>query len=84
MICRKTKKSSFKNSQVRWGMLPERDNYDRKISASKQRTDIGKHSFVNRKIKLWNQLPAETLVTFLCKSHIFIKRVREVIIIEEK
>jgi len=35
----------------------------------------------NRKIKLLNQLPAETCC---CKSHIFRKRVRRVIISEEK
>jgi hypothetical protein len=27
----------------------------------KQRTDIGKYSFLNRTIKNWNQLPAEAL-----------------------
>jgi len=52
--------------------------------ARKQRTDIGKDCFVNRTIKLWNQLPAETLVTFLCKSSIIGKRVGKVIISEEK
>jgi hypothetical protein len=31
-----------------------------------------------------NQLPAEVLETFPCNSHIFRKRVRKVIIIEEK
>jgi len=41
-----------------------RDDHDHKIRARKQRTDIGKYSFVNRTIKLWNQLPAEVLVTF--------------------
>jgi hypothetical protein len=29
-----------------------RDDHDRKIRARKQRTDIGKYYFVNRKIKL--------------------------------
>ena len=48
-----------------------RDDHDRKIWARKQRTDIGKYSFVNRTVKLWNQLPAEALATFRCKSHIF-------------
>jgi hypothetical protein len=54
-----------------------RDNHDRKIRSRKQRTDIGKHSFVNRTIKLWNNLPAEELGTFPCKPHNFRKRVRE-------
>jgi len=45
---------------------------------------IGKHSFVNRKIKLRNQLPAEALATLPCTAHIFRKRVRKAIISEEK
>ena len=43
----------------------------RKIRDRKQRTDIGKYSFVNRNIKNWNQLPAEALRTFPCKPKIF-------------
>jgi hypothetical protein len=54
-----------------------RDDHDWKIRTRKQRTDIGKYSFVNRTIKLWNNLPAEALVTFPCKPHIFRKRVRK-------
>ena len=50
----------------------------------KQSTDIGKYCFANTTIKLWNPLPAETLVAGRCKSHVFRKRVREVIVIEEK
>jgi hypothetical protein len=34
--------------------------------------------FVNRTIKLWNQLFAELLATFPCKLHSFRKRVKEV------
>jgi len=60
-----------------------RDDHVRKIRARKQRTDIGNFSFVNRTIKLWNQLPAEVLTTFPCKSYIFRKRVKKVIISEE-
>ena len=56
-----------------------RDGYGRKIRTRKQRTDIGKYSYVNRAIKMWNQLPIETLVTFPCKPHVFRKRVRKVI-----
>ena len=33
----------------------------RKIRDGKQRTDIGKYSFVNRTIRNWNQLPAAAL-----------------------
>ena len=38
------------------------------------------YSFVNRTTKNWNQLPAETLGTFPCKSKIFRNRVRKAII----
>ena len=40
----------------------------RKIKERKQGTDIGKYSVVNRTIKNWNQLSAETLGNFLCKA----------------
>lgn len=56
-----------------------RDDRDQKIKARKQRTHTGKYSFVNGTIKLWNQLPAEALATFSCRSHIFKKKVRKVI-----
>ena len=49
----------------------------RKIRERKQKTDIGKYSFVNRTIKNWNQPPAEALGTFPCKPKIFRKRVRK-------
>jgi len=52
----------------------------RKIRDRKQRTDIGKYSFVNRTIKNWNHLLAEALGTLICKSKIFRKRVRKAII----
>jgi hypothetical protein len=45
----------------------------------KQRTDIGKYSFVNRIIQLWNKLPADAVGTFPCKPSIFRKKVRKVI-----
>jgi hypothetical protein len=35
----------------------------RKIKSRKQRTDIGKYSFVNRTIPLWNNLPANAFGT---------------------
>ena len=49
-----------------------------KIRSRRQRTDIRKHSFVNRTIQDWNQLPAGG--TLLCKSNTLKKRVRKVII----
>jgi hypothetical protein len=53
--------------------------HERKIRSRKQRTDIGKYSFVNRTIQDWNQLPAEVLGNLPCKPDILKKRVREVI-----
>jgi len=44
-----------------------------------QMMDIGKCSFVNRTIQLWNQLPAEILGTLPRKPNAFRKRVRRVI-----
>jgi len=49
-----------------------------KIGARKQRTDIGKYSFVNRSITDWNQLPEGVIGTFHGKTHIFKTRVRKV------
>ena len=37
--------------------------HDWKIRARKQRTDVGKYSFVNRTITDWNQLPGGTIRT---------------------
>jgi hypothetical protein len=45
----------------------------------KQKTDIGKYSFINRTIHLWNQLPADVLGNLSCKPSNFRKRVRKVI-----
>jgi len=44
------------------------------------KTQISVNTAVNRTIGLSNQLPAEVIATILCKSHIFRKRVRKVII----
>jgi hypothetical protein len=58
-----------------------RADYDRKIRNRKQRTDIGKYSFENRTIQLWNQLPTDALGTVYCKPSNFRKRARKVIIV---
>jgi hypothetical protein len=42
---------------------PNRVGHERKIRSRKKRTDIGKYSFVNRSMQLWNQLPADALGT---------------------
>jgi hypothetical protein len=60
-----------------------RVDHDRKIRSRKQRTDIGKYPFVNRTIKLWNNLPEEALVTFPA-NYVFRKRVRKLNISEVK
>jgi len=61
-----------------------RVDHVRKIRDRKQRTYIGKYSFVNRTIKNWNQLPAEVLGTFPCKATTFRNSVRKVIMNEVK
>ena len=47
-----------------------------KIRARKQRTDIGKYSFMNRSITEWNQLPEGAIGTYHGKKHFFKTRVR--------
>jgi hypothetical protein len=49
-----------------------------KTRARKQRTDIGKYSFVNRSITDWNKLPEGAKGTSQGKTHIFKTRVRKV------
>ena len=57
-----------------------RVDHERKIRSRRQRTDIGKYSFVNRTIQHWNQSLAEVLGILPCKPITFKKRVRKVII----
>jgi len=56
-----------------------RDDHSQKIRTRKQRTDVGKYSFINRTIKSWNQLPASLLASFPCKISTFRKRVKNVV-----
>jgi len=56
-----------------------RDDHNRKIRTRKQRTDVGKYSFVNRAIRSWNQLPASLLASLPCKLKTFRKRVKNVV-----
>jgi hypothetical protein len=56
-----------------------REDNNRKIGNRKQRTDVGKYSFVNRTIKSWKQLPAGLLASFHCKLNTFTKRVKNVV-----
>ena len=53
--------------------------HNRKIRNRKQRTDVGKYSFVNRTVRSWNQLPASLLASFPCKVNTFRKRVKNVV-----
>jgi hypothetical protein len=56
-----------------------RVDHNLKIRNRRQRTYIGKYSFVNRTIEHWNQLPAEVLEPLPCDSTTFRERVRKVI-----
>jgi hypothetical protein len=52
-----------------------RDDHSRKIRTRKQRTDVGKYSFVNRTIRSWNQLPPGVLESFPSQKSSFNQRV---------
>ena len=56
-----------------------REDHNRKIRTRKQRTDVGKYSFVNKTIKSRNQLPAGLLAPFPSKLNTFRKRVKNVV-----
>jgi hypothetical protein len=45
-----------------------RVDHDKKIRSREQKTDVGKYSFVNRTMQLWNQLLAETLRIPSCEK----------------
>ena len=57
-----------------------RVDHERESRSRRQRTDIGKYSFVNWTIQHWNQLPAEGLGTLPCKPITSKKRIWKVII----
>ena len=56
-----------------------RGNHNWKIRIRKQKTDVGKYSFVNRTIRNWNQLPASRLASFSCKLNTFRNKVKNVV-----
>jgi hypothetical protein len=57
-----------------------RGDHGKKIRSRKQRTDIGKYSFVNGTTQLWNQLHVDALGSLSYKPSIFFrKRLRNVI-----
>ena len=59
------------------------DDHNQKIRTRKQRTDVGKYSFINSTIKSWNQLPASLQASFPCKLNTFRKRVKNVVTSKE-
>ena len=52
-----------------------RVDHDWKMRNRRQRTQIGKYSFVNRTNQLWNKLPMNALGSFPFKPTTFRKRV---------
>ena len=66
--------------RLQWSHYMNKVDDETKIRNRRQRTDMGKYSFVNRTIQHWNQLPAEALGTIPSKTIIFKKRVIKVII----
>jgi hypothetical protein len=60
-----------------------RGNHNRKIRSRKRRTDVCKHFFVKRSIKIWNQVPASLLASFSCKLNTFRQRVKNVVTSKE-
>jgi hypothetical protein len=50
-----------------------RGDHVKEIRSRQQRTDIGKYSFLNRTIQLWNQSPEDALGTLSCKPSNFKK-----------
>jgi hypothetical protein len=48
-------------------------------SGAESKRHTGKHSFVNRTIQLWNQLPGDALGSLSCKPSNFRKSVRNVL-----
>jgi hypothetical protein len=60
-----------------WKVYLSREDHNQKIRTRKQRTDVGKYSFVNGTIKSWNQLPAGLLASFPCKVNTFRKSYKQ-------
>jgi hypothetical protein len=60
-----------------------REDHNCKIKTRKQRTDIGKYSFLNRTIIDWNQLAVGLLAPFPCNVSTFRKRAKKVVATKE-
>jgi hypothetical protein len=50
---------SFCLDRLQRPYYPSRIDHDRIIRSAKQKIDIGRYSFVNRTIQLWNELAAD-------------------------
>ena len=57
-----------------------REDHDEKMRTRKERTGVGKYSFINRAIESWNQLPAGLLASLVCETCSFRKRFENVVI----
>ena len=55
------------------------NDHNREIRTRKQRTDVGKYSFVKTTIKSWKQLSAGLLASFPCKPNTFRKSIKNVV-----
>jgi len=64
---------------LQWPHYLSRVDRERRNRSRRQRTDIGKYSFVNRTIQDWDQLPADMLGTLLHKTNTSKNGVRKVI-----
>jgi hypothetical protein len=60
-------------------MLSEQGPSSLESRKRKPGTDIGRYSFVNRALQLWNQLPSEALGTLSYEPSDIRNRVRKVI-----
>ena len=82
------KKFHFPKLQQAWKAIGDRllkpcylnrDYHNYRMWTRKQRTDVGKYSFINRTINSWNQLLAGLLASFPCKLNTFRKWVKNVV-----
>lgn len=54
------------------------NDHGHKIKEREQRTDVGKHSFVNRLIRYWNALPTKVLETFPKNTRVLSNKIRNI------
>jgi len=66
------------------GLIAKRISLIESLRSRKQRTDVGKYSFVNRTITDWNQLTEGEIGALTSNTYSFRQRVRKVITIAVK